>query len=723
MKKLIFLFTILSSLSMMAQKQITIEDFTTKNTFAQKSVNGINWMNDGKFYTSLNENKVIKYDITQGQVVETIVDGDQLTEKITIDAYQLSGDEKKLLLMTHFENVYRRSFKADYYIYDIVSKSLQKLASGNKQSYATFSPDGSKIGFTRDNNLFYLTVADLKETQVTTDGKFNYIINGSTDWVYEEELGFAQAFYWSSDSKRIAYYRFDESNVKEYNMQKWNKGALYPEDYKFKYPKAGEDNSVVEIWVLDLTTNKKVKIDIGTEKDIYIPRVLWTTDSNVLSVQRMNRMQNTLEVLHADATTGKSSVILTEKSDTYVDANYTTDEMMYLKNGKEFLFASERSGFKHLYLYDLKGTLIRPVTTGEWEVTQVVGIDEKAKMAYYISTEGNYQDRSFYSISLDGKKKTKLSAASGTHAINMSNDFQIYIDYFNSATQPLTVSLYKTKGNSLIKVLEDNDALKKTIEEYNIVAKEYFKYTAADGVTSVDGFLLKPKNFDASKKYPVLVFQYSGPRSTNTTNSFGGSSFWWHQMLTQKGIIVAVIDTRGNGSRGEKFAKMTYKQLGKYETEDLVAGGKYLGALPFVDKNKLAIWGWSFGGYTTSLVMTKGAGTYKVGIAGAPVTSWRYYDNIYTERFLQRPQDNATGYDENSPTKYADKLQGDFLLIHGTGDDNVHFQNSVALEDALINAGKQFRSHFYPDQPHGFRGGKVNHHRFTLMTDFLLEHL
>src|SRR6478609_794712 len=722
MKKLIFLITLLSSVSMMAQKQITIEDFTTKNTFAQKSVNGINWMNDGKFYTSITDNKIIKYDIALGQAVETIVDGNELSEKITIDSYQMSGDEKKILLTTHFESIYRRSFKADYYIYDIATKSLRKLSAGGKQSYATFSPDGSKVAFTRDNNLFYVTVSDLKETQLTTDGKFNFIINGSTDWVYEEELGFAQAFYWSPDSKKIAFYRFDESNVKEYNMQKWNKGALYPEDYKFKYPKAGEDNSSIEIWIQDLTTNQKVKADIGTEKDIYITKIMWTMNPSTLSIQRMNRLQNTLEILHADATSGKSSVIHTEKSDTYVDANYTTDEMTYLKNGKEFLFASERSGYKHIYLYDLTGKLIRPVTQGDWEVTQVIGVDEKAKTLYYISTEGNYLDRTFYSVSLDGKKKTKLSPASGTHGINMSNDFQIYIDHFNSATQPLTVNLYKTKGNSLVKVLENNDALKKTIEEYGIVSKEYFKYTAADGTTQVDGFFLKPKNFDASKKYPVMVYQYSGPRSTNTTNSFGGGSFWWHQMLTQKGIIIAIIDTRGNGSRGEKFAKMTYKQLGKMETEDLIAGGKYLGSLPYVDKDRLAIWGWSFGGYTTSLVMTKGAGTYKVGIAGAPVTSWRYYDNLYTERFLQRPQDNAAGYDENSPTKYADKLQGDFLLIHGTGDDNVHFQNSVALEDALIAAGKQFRSHFYPDQPHGFRGGKVNHHRWTLMTDFLLEH-
>jgi len=723
MKKLIFLMTLLSSVSMMAQKQITIEDFTTKNTFAQKSVNGINWMNDGKFYTSITDNKIIKYDIALGQPVETIVDGNELSEKITIDSYQMSADEKKLLLTTHFENIYRRSFKADYYIYDIASKSLRKLSEGGKQSYANFSPDGSKVAFTRDNNLFYTTVSDLKEVQLTSDGKFNFIINGSTDWVYEEELGFAQAFYWSPDSKKIAFYRFDESKVKEYNMQKWNKGELYPEDYKFKYPKAGEDNSVIEIWMLDLASNQKVKADIGTEKDIYITKIMWTMSPATLSIQRMNRLQNTLEILHADATSGKSSVILTEKSKTYVDANYTTDEMMYLKNGKEFLFASERSGYKHIYLYDLTGKLIRPVTQGDWEATQVIGIDEKNKTLYYISTEGNYLDRTFYSVSLDGKKKTKLSLSAGTHGINMSNDFQFYIDHFNSATQPLTVNLYRTKGNSLVKVLENNDVLKKTIDEHGVVSKEYFKYPAADGTTQVDGFFLKPKNFDASKKYPVMVYQYSGPRSTSTTNSFGGGSFWWHQMLTQKGIIVAVLDTRGNGSRGEKFAKMTYKQLGKYETEDLVAGGKYLGSLPYVDKDRLAIWGWSFGGYTTSLVMTKGAGTYKVGIAGAPVTSWRYYDNLYTERFLQRPQDNAAGYDDNSPTKYADKLQGDFLLIHGTGDDNVHFQNSVALEDALINAGKQFRSHFYPDQPHGFRGGKVNHHRFTLMTEFLLEHL
>jgi dipeptidyl-peptidase 4 len=707
------------SCQVVAQTPITIDDFTTRNTFAQRSVTGINWMKDGKYYTSQSENKVIKYDVTTGQPVETLFDGDKSSPAINIQNYSLSSDEQKILLATDWESIYRRSHKAEYFIYSLATKALTKLSTKGKQSYATFSPDASAVAFARENNLFYVMLADQTEVQITDDGKRNLIINGSTDWVYEEELTFAQAFYWSPDGKKLAYYRFDESNVKEYNLQKWNKGALYPEDYRFKYPKAGERNSEVEIWVYDLATKGKVKADLGTEKDIYIPRVIWTMDPNVLSIRRMNRLQNTLEVLHTNATSGQSTLILTETNGAYFDIDYT-DELIYLNDGKQFVTSSERSGYKHFYLFNMNGALIRPITSGEWEATQLVGLDEKAKVLYYLSTEGNYLNRALYSISLDGKKKTKLSANEGTHTVNMSDDFQFYIDYFHDAEQPLTVSLFKTKGNALIKVLENNEALRKALGEYGIVKKEFFQYTSADGVTKVDGYLMKPSNLDPGKKYPVLVFQYSGPRSNNVLNTFGGgSNFFWHQMLVQKGIVVAVLDTRGTGSRGEKFTKQTYKQLGKMEMEDLVAGGKYLGGLSFADKDRLAIWGWSYGGYTTSLVMTKGAGTYKVGIAGAPVTTWRYYDNIYTERFLQRPQDNPSGYDDNSPMTYASKLQGDFLLIHGTGDDNVHFQNSVALEDALIVAGKQFRSHFYPDQAHGFRGAKVNHHRWTLMTEHL----
>jgi dipeptidyl-peptidase-4 len=713
------LFTIVSSL--IAQKKITVEDFTLRNTFAQKSVTGINWMNDGKFYTSLAGNKIIKYSITTGQPVETIIDGSTVAPSVVIDDYSLSSDEKKLLILTNFQNIYRRSYTASYYVYDIATKSLQQLSAKGQQSYAAFAPDASKVAFVRSNNLFYVTLTDMSEKQITDDGKFNFIINGTTDWVYEEEFSFVNGFYWSPDGKKLAYYRFDESQVKEYNLQKWNNGQLYPQDYRFKYPKAGEANSIIEIWFHDLTTNQKVKADIGSEKDIYIPRVKWTKDANTLSIIRMNRLQNNLEILHTNATTGESKIVLQEKSESYIDLEYT-DDLTYLNDKKHFIHASERSGFKHLYLYTNDGTLIKQITNGNYEVVQFLGIDEKIKTIYYLSTEISSLERHLYTISLDGKKKAKLSNAGGTHTINMSNDFQYYIDYHSSARQPINVTLYQAKGNTLVKVLEKNEAASKTSEEYQIVTREFFSFKTVDG-TSLNGYFLKPKDFDPNKKYPVLLYQYSGPGSQNVTDAWGGSHYYFHQMLVQKGIIVAVIDNRGTGARGEKFKKLTYKQLGKYELEDHLESAKYFSSLPFVDAKRLAIWGWSYGGYISSLAMTKGAGTFKVGIAVAPVTNWRFYDNIYTERFLQRPQENAGGYDDNSPTTYANKLQGDFLLIHGTGDDNVHFQNSVALEEALINAGKQFRSFYYPDKHHGIQGGKARFHLYTMMTDYLLEKL
>jgi len=712
---------LLVSFQLFAQKQISIDDFTSKNTFAQKSVSGINWMKDGKFYTSLSENQIRKYEITTGQTGETILDANTLNPKITISGYSFSNDETKLLITTNREGIYRRSFKADYYIYDLATRSLTSLSKNGKQQYATFAPDAGKVAFVRDNNLFFVSISDMSETQVTNDGKFNHIINGSTDWVYEEEFGFAAAFYWSPDGAKLAYYRFDESQVKEYNLQKWNRGQLYPQDYKFKYPKAGEANALVEIYVYDLNSKQITKAELGNNPDIYIPRVQWTADPNVLAIRKMNRLQNEAELLHMNAITGATQLVLKETSDTYVDMEYT-DELIYTSDKKFFLATSERSGYKHLYLHSIDGKLIRPITSGEWEVSQLIGFDEKGKTIYYLSTEGNYLNRTFYSVSLDGKKKVKLSKDEGSHTINMSADYQFYLDYYSSAAQPLTVSLYRTKGNALIKVLEKNEALNTTLTDYGITAKEFFKYKSADGTTDLDGYLIKPANFDSSKNYPVLVYQYSGPRSSSVSNSFGGGYFYWYHMLAQQGILVAVIDTRGTGSRGEKFAKMTYKQLGKYELEDLLAGAKHLGALSYIDETRMGIFGWSYGGYMSSLAMTKGAGVYKLGIAGAPVTNWRFYDTVYTERFLQTPQLNPSGYDDNSPTTHADKLKGHFLLIHGTGDDNVHFQNSVTLEDGLIRAGKQFRSFYYPDLPHGW-GGQPRHHLLVLMTEFIQQNL
>jgi dipeptidyl-peptidase-4 len=722
MKKLLsfFLFTSLFSIVLQAQKPITIDDFTTRNTFATRSVQGVNWMKDGKYYSSQDGNKIVRINITTGQTEAILCDGDVLTPKLSIQDYEFSSDEKKLLLMTEREGIYRRSFKAEYYLYDITTKALQRLSPNGKQSYATLSPDATHVAFVRNNNLFYVNLSTMKEVQVTDDGRLNHIINGSTDWVYEEEFSFAQAFYWSPDGKKLAYHRFDESNVRQYTMQKWNKGALYPEDYVFKYPKAGESNSVVEIWIYDLASGKKVKADIGTETDIYIPRVTWTNNPSVLSIRRLNRLQNVLDIIHADANTGLASVVLTERNDKYVDIDYC-DDLSYLSDGKHFIHSSEQSGYKHLYLYTLEGKLVNQVTQGSWEVTEFLAADEKTKTMYYLSTEGNYLGRQLYAIGFDGRKKIALTTLPGTHTINLSPDCQYYLDYFTSATQPLQVRLFQTKGNKLVKLLEPNEALMKKAEEYELVNKEFFAYPSADGVTQLDATIMKPRDFDPAKKYPVMVFQYSGPRSPSVRHSFGPDA--WGQLLVQKGYLVVTLDTRGSGYRGEKFVKQTYREMGKLELEDLLAGGRYLASLPYVDGSRLGIYGWSYGGFMASLVMTKGAGVYKLGIAGAPVTNWRYYDNIYTERYMQLPKGNASGYDDNSPIKYAERLQGHFLLIHGTGDDNVHFQNSVALQDALINAGKQFRSFYYPDDPHGIRGAKRRHHLYTMMTEFILEKL
>lgn len=722
MKKLyVFVLLTFVTQSVLAQKQISVEDFTTNPVFVQRTVMNVNWMSDGKYYSALDANKIVKYDITTGQPVETILDGSALNPKVEIEEYSFSADESKILLSSDHKGIYRHSFTAEYFVYDRSARSLKKLSNSGRQSYASFSPDGSRVAFVRENNLFFVDLADLKETQVTNDGKFNHIINGTTDWVYEEEFAFVVGFFWSPDGKKLAYYKFDESGVREYNMQRWNKGQLYPEDYRFKYPKAGEANSVVQIWFYDVVSKSQVQADLGTEIDIYIPRVVWTKDPNTLAVRKLNRLQNDLSLYHINASTGKANLILSEKSESYVDLEFV-DDLKYLNDGKQFICSSERSGFKHFYLYDVNGKLVKQLTSGNYEVSDLIGVDEKAKVLYYTSREASPLEKQSYSITLDGKKKTRLSEAPGVHTINMSDDFQFYIDHHSSAGKPVVATLYKTKGNKTVKVLEDNQKLAATLDEYGILNKEFFSFKASDG-NNVEGYMIKPKDFDASKQYPLLIYQYSGPNSQNVSNAFGGNHFYFHQMLAQQGYIVALIDTRGTGGRGEKYKKLTYKQLGKYELEDILAGAKYLGSQNYIDESRMAIWGWSYGGYMSSLAMTKGGGVFKVGIAVAPVTNWRFYDTIYTERFLQTPQLNADGYDQNSPLTFAQDLQGKFLLIHGTGDDNVHFQNSVAFQDALINAGKQFDSFYYPDKAHSIAGGKTRFHIYTMMADYIKANL
>jgi len=720
MKKIAYLF-ILLPFAAFAQKQIAVEDFTMRTTFAQKSVNNIDWMRDGKFYSALDDNKIVRFDVATGVAVETVLDGAEFSPKVQIESYSFSSDESKLMVATSVESIYRRSFVAEYFVYDRQTKSLQKLSANGKQSYATFSPDGSRVAFVRQNNLFLVDLKTQEEIQVTSDGRFNHIINGSTDWVYEEEFSFVVGFFWSPDSRKIAYYKFDESQVREYNLQKWDNGKLYPVDYKFKYPKAGEANSQVEIWFYDLATRQVLRADTGAPGDFYIPRVKWSQDANTLSIRKLNRLQNTLEIIHCNATSGKSIIVLTEKADTYIDVEFV-DDLTYLNDGKHFIHSSESGGYKQLYLYTMTGNLVRKLTPGNFDVVDFLGIDERSKTLYFISTEVSPLEKHLYALSLDGRKKTRLSQAGGTHQINMSDDFQFYIDHHSRADKPAVVTLYRTKSNLPVKVLETNEKLALEAEVYGLAKKEFFTFKTVDGML-LNGYMLKPKDFNPSRQYPVLVYQYSGPGSQNVADSWAGSHFYFHQMLAQKGYMVAVVDTRGTGSRGEKFKKMTYKQLGKYELEDIVEFAKYLTTLEYVDGSRLGIWGWSYGGYMSSLAMTKSAGVFKLGIAVAPVTNWRFYDTIYTERYLQTPQVNADGYDANSPSTYASRLKGKFLLIHGTGDDNVHFQNSVVLHQALINSGKQFESFYYPDKAHSIAGGTTRTHLYTMMTDFIVANL
>ncbi|MGV3639820.1 MAG: S9 family peptidase [Adhaeribacter sp.] len=719
-----------SSLAVEAQqkKEISLTDIYQRRTFPVQTVSGVNWMKDGRYYSSELADKanqvtdIVRYDVLTGKAVGTIIEGEHLLapgnpRPIAFDDYSFSADEQKVLFATEKESIYRRSSKANFFVYDRATKKLSPLSAGGKQMYATFSPDGSKVAFARDNNMFVVDLATRQETPITRDGKFNETIHGYADWVYEEEFSFAQGFAWSPDGARIAFYTFDESRVPEYNMQVW--GPLYPIDYKFKYPKAGEANSVVSVSVYELATGKTLKMDTGQDPQAYLPRMKWTADPKLLSIQRLNRLQNHFELLHVNATTGQATVVLQEKDPAYVEI---TDDLTYTADGKAFIHSSEKSGYNHLYLYQMNGKLLRQITRGNWEVSSFVGFDEKGKRLYFLSTENSPMERHLYSIAASGKGKKRLTAQPGVHRVNMSPDFTYYLDYRSATLVPNVVSLNQARDGKLVKELEANRELQASLQNYQLAPQEFFSFQTPEG-TSLNGWMIKPANFDAGKKYPVLMYVYGGPGSQEVLDEWGGSTFLWFQHLASKGLIVACVDNRGTGGRGAAFKKSTYAQLGKYEIEDQIAAAKYLGQQAFVDAARIGIWGHSFGGYMTLLGLTKGQGIFRAGIAVAPVTNWRFYDTVYTERYLKTPQDNAAGYDQNSPLTFAKQMKGHLLLIHGTGDDNVHFQNAVAMQDALIAANKQFESFYYPNRNHGIGGGNTLLHRFTLMTDFLERNL
>jgi len=729
----ISLFLVIGTIVASAQekKNFELEDLYQRGTFYAKSVRGMNSMKDGKTYASFEKGQLNIYNYKTGKLANTLF---SITDLVMNDAdmpialqnYELSDNEDKMLCVTDMESIYRHSFHATYYIYDFKTKTLQPLSDNGKQRLATFSPDATKVAFMRDNNLFIKDLNTGEERQFTDDGLYNHIINGAPDWVYEEEFSFSQGFYWSPDSKKIAYMKFDESNVREFQMEEFE--GLYPEWYSFKYPKAGEDNSIVGIYVYDLESGKTVKMDTGEEIDIYLPRIAWTKDANILAIQRLNRHQNHLEILAANATTGQSRVFYDETNDYYIDI---TDDWHFLDDGNSFLMTSEKSGYNHIYLYLLDGTLVKQLTDGPWDVTKVYGFD--GKEVYFQAAKNAATDRQIYAVNLKGQMREVIGRV-GTNDARFSNDFSYLININSSITQPRQFELYTNKGK-LVRVLEDNHEFAEKLSTFNLGEKKLMKisdpaFTLPDGTqVDVDAWQILPPDFDPSKKYPVLIYVYGGPGHQTVNNAWADSDYWWMQLLAQHGIISVSINNRGSGAQGEVFKKMTYLQLGKYETEDMITLAKYMAKQPYVDASRIGIYGWSYGGFMAANGITKGADVISTAVSVAPVTNWRYYDNVYTERFMRTPQENPDGYDLNSPVHNTELIKGNYLLCHGSGDDNVHYQNAMELIKAMISNGKQFDLMIYPNKNHGIYGGyeygsgECRMHLFNKIDNFLFKHL
>ncbi|WP_281230936.1 S9 family peptidase [Flavobacterium gelatinilyticum] len=704
------------------QQKITVEN-VFGGTFRAKGMDELQSLKNTNQYTVLNVDytsrtmQVDLYDFATLKKVSNLIDTKNFKELADgIDSYVFDASEKKILIACNSTKIFRHSFTADYFLYDIAAKTLTKLVDFQIQE-PTFSPDGTKIAYAKENNLYIYDIASKQSTPVTTDGKKNAIINGITDWVYEEEFAFVRAFDWSKDSKKLAYIRFDESQVPEFSMSMFHKD-LYPTIDTFKYPKAGEKNSVVSLHIYDASGNSSKKVDLGNYNDFYIARMQWTNDNNVLSAQVLNRHQDNLDLLFIDGTTAAAKVVLNEKDKAYVDV---TDNLTFLKDNS-FIWTSEKDGFNHIYVYDKTGKLKNQVTKGNWEVTSYYGFDEKTKTIFYQSTENGSINRDLYRVGLDGKNKTRLSSKVGTSAATFSPNFQYFITTFSSNAQPTTYTLNEAKTGKEIQVIENNQALADKLKAYNLPSKEYFVLKTAKG-NELNAWILKPKDFDPSKKYPVFMYQYSGPGSQQVNNQWNNSNDYWFLSLTQQGYIVACVDGRGTGYKGADFKKVTQKELGKYEVEDQIDAAKVISAYPYVDASRIGVFGWSYGGFMASNCIFQGNDVFKMAIAVAPVTNWRFYDSVYTERYMQTPQENASGYDQNSPINHVDKLKGKFLLIHGSGDDNVHVQNTMQMMEALIQANKQFDSQIYPDKDHGIYGGKTRIQLYNKMTNFIKENL
>lgn len=716
-----FLFSCISICVFAQNKQVTLEDIWG-GTFRAEYMQSLQSLNNGTEYIVQDydrvsaEMKVDVYSYETGKKVSTLFSSKEMQGLAGFQTFSLSKKEDKVLIGNRVERIFRRSSKGVYHVFDLNSKKITPVSDEVIQS-PHLSPDAQKVAYVFENNLYFKDVASNKTTQVTEDGEINKIINGITDWVYEEEFSLVRAFDWNKDATKLAFIRFDETEVPEFSMDMYGTygNDLYPSQEVFKYPKAGEANAKVSLHIYDLATNKTHQIDLGNYE--YIPRLQWTNDTKTLSVQTTNRHQNEVKLHFVDASTFQAKTILTETDTAYVDVDF---DLTFLDDNS-FIWTSEKEGWNHIYHYNSKGELINQVTQGNWEVTNYYGYDADSKRIFYQSTENGSVNRGVYSIKLNGKSKRELAADEGTNSASFSANFTYFINTFQNTANPASYTLHDASNGKDIRLIKDNAALLSKVNEYNFSPKEIS--TLEVNGNQLNMWTVKPTDFDESKSYPVLMFQYSGPGSQSVSNTFYGANDYWYQLLANEGYIVVCVDGRGTGFKGRDFKKLTQNELGKYELEDQTEAAKILGQKPWIDANRIGIWGWSYGGFMSSNAIFQSADVFKAAIAVAPVTSWRFYDTIYTERYMATPQENASGYDNNSPITHVNKLKGKYLLIHGGGDDNVHVQNTMQLVEALVQANKQFDWRIYPDKNHGIYGGNTRLHLYTLMTNFILENL
>lgn len=709
----------LTTFGVQAQKMITQEDIWQNRTFSPASTPRWKPLANGTdFAVQDNDSTILCYDFKSGKEKGILFSTTQLDSTKCpflinrINNYELSRDGRFILLAFNPESIYRHSVKSDYVVYDLKNHTSKVLSSQGKQQLAKFSPDGSKVAFVRDNNLFYTDLINQKEIQITKDGKFNEIINGTTDWVYEEEFGLSNGFYWSPKGDKIGFYRFDESAVKEFAFTMW--GNLYTSDYKYKYPKAGEANSIVTLHIYHLDNQSIEKVDVGDHPDQYIPRAFWLNNDD-FGFFRLNRLQNFLEIIRYR--NHQSLVVYEERNPAYVEV----PDFFVIKNGQDMIFTSNRQDHTQICILSLDSKKVTQITSDTVDVLKIYLADEKKSTVYYQAISETPINQAVFSIRMNGTNKKLLSDAEGVSIASFPAENNYVVRYSSKANQAPSVDILTREGH-FVRNFVNNDSLQEKAKAYGFTEKTFGVLTVSDSI-SLNYWMMKPKDVKAGKKHPLLMFLYGGPGSQQVLNQYYSNNDLWYQMLTQKGYIVVCVDARGTGGRGEAFKKCTYLHLGKYESEDQINAAKYFGTLDYIDAKRIAIWGWSYGGYMSSLCLMKGADVFKTAMAVAPVTDWKFYDNIYTERYMRTPKENPEGYAEYAPLNLVEELKGPYFLAHGTADDNVHFQQAIALISAMNESGKLYQLYIYPNKNHSILGGKTRIHLYKAMTDFLDKNL